>query len=40
MNIYKMTRQTLAIVPGHAIETETLLEAVDLCFKSLFSFSC
>ncbi|KAI2646123.1 Carboxylic acid reductase [Labeo rohita] len=30
------TSQTFTIVSGHAIETESLLEAVDLCFKSFF----
>ncbi|XP_052397796.1 uncharacterized protein LOC127945319 [Carassius gibelio] len=32
------TSQTCAIIPGHAIETESLLEAVDLCFKAFFVF--
>lgn len=32
------TSQTFAIIPGHAIETVSLLEAVDLCFKAFFVF--
>lgn len=34
------TSQTFAIIPGHAIETVSLLEAVDLCFKASFCFWC
>jgi len=36
-DVTRGTRQTVAIVPGHAIETESLPEAGDLCFKVLFS---
>jgi len=34
----KGTSKTFAIIPGHSIETETLLEAVDLCFKAFYVF--
>jgi len=38
-DVTRGTHQTVAIVPGHAIKSESLPEDGDLCFKVLFCFS-
>ncbi|XP_028254199.1 uncharacterized protein LOC114450898 isoform X2 [Parambassis ranga] len=35
---HERVSQTFLVVEGHAIETDSLLEAVDLCFKSFYVF--